>query len=221
MYSLPVISVLLTLIFFILRIIHLVRIRGNRPILKTPRKGVEKFQILVVLGSGGHSTEMLRLLTPFKDKARKVEFTFVVADTDHTSIPRIPSILGEAFPVSFRVTYMKRIRNVGDSLFIALLRIPSTFFSSLALLFSTKPDLILVNGPGTCLPLVFASFILQVSYLSPPVVTVFAESFCRTRSLSVTGKILYPFVDLFVIQWPPTDEMKRKYPKAKYLGVLL
>jgi len=210
-------------IFFCLiftRIIYLLWIRRNPPFVLTSRNS-RKYQVLAVLGSGGHTTEMLRLLTPLRHKRDALDLSFVVAESDHTSVSRIPSILGEDFPVSMKILHTKRIRNVGESVLAALLRIPETFFSSIAVLFKTSPDIILVNGPGTCIPLVFASLMMQILCLSSPVVIVFAESFCRTTTLSLTGKILYPFVDLFVLQWPPTDYMKVRYPRAKYLGVLL
>jgi hypothetical protein len=31
---------------------------------------------------------------------------------------------------------------------------------------------------------------------------VFIESFCRVQSLSLSGLLLYPLVDEFVVQWP-------------------
>lgn len=32
--------------------------------------------------------------------------------------------------------------------------------------------------------------------------SVFVESFCRTQTLSLAGRLLYPVVDTFVVQWP-------------------
>jgi hypothetical protein len=45
---------------------------------------------------------------------------------------------------------------------------------------------------------------------------VFAESFARVTGLSLSGKILLPFVDKFFVQWP---ELKAKYPKTHYIGM--
>jgi len=35
------------------------------------------------------------------------------------------------------------------------------------------------------------------------------------KSKTLTGKIVYKFADLFIVQW---EEMLEEYPKAKYVG---
>lgn len=44
---------------------------------------------------------------------------------------------------------------------------------------------------------------------------VYIESFARVSSRSLTGRLVYPFADLFLVQW---ESMLEKYPKAKYIG---
>lgn len=44
--------------------------------------------------------------------------------------------------------------------------------------------------------------------------TVFCESFCRVRSLSLSGRIMYLLADRFVVHWP---ELLLKYPRAEYV----
>lgn len=44
---------------------------------------------------------------------------------------------------------------------------------------------------------------------------VYIESFARVRDASLTGKLLYPISDLFLVQW---EELLKVYPKAKYVG---
>ena len=46
---------------------------------------------------------------------------------------------------------------------------------------------------------------------------VFCESFCRVKHLSLTGKLLYPIADRFVVQWP---ELTQGHRRAEYIGVL-
>ena len=40
---------------------------------------------------------------------------------------------------------------------------------------------------------------------------IYVESFARVKKPSLTGKLLYPFADLFIVQW---EDMLEKYPKA-------
>ena len=47
----------------------------------------------VVLGSGGHTTEMLRLLTALNAKKYR-PFTYVVADTDSFSLLQVTRVVG-------------------------------------------------------------------------------------------------------------------------------
>jgi beta-1,4-N-acetylglucosaminyltransferase len=77
-----------------------------------------------------------------------------------------------------------------------------------------RPGLIICNGPGTCVLLCYAAFLLRLLGVYQPVL-VFAESFCRVSSLSLSGKLLYPIVDKFVVQWPGLAD---RYSRAEYLG---
>jgi len=193
--------------------------RPDTPILSNPCHGRKKYKFLIVLGSGGHTTEMLRLITSLIPRMGDIEFVFLVAATDSISLLRIPSILGDDF--TYRVLKMKRIREVGEPVYTALLRAPFIFISALQVVSRESADVILCNGPGTCLPVVYASIFLELLFLGARTVRIFAESFCRVKTISVTGRLLYPFMDSFILQWPPTDEIKRRYPRAKYLGSLL
>jgi beta-1,4-N-acetylglucosaminyltransferase len=47
---------------------------------------------------------------------------------------------------------------------------------------------------------------------------VFVESFARTETPSITGRVLYPLADLFLVQW--RKNLKHYGDKAKYVGQL-
>jgi beta-1,4-N-acetylglucosaminyltransferase len=49
------------------------------------------------------------------------------------------------------------------------------------------------------------------------VTVVYVESICRVESLSLSGKLLLPFTDHFLVQWP---NLVSKYPKARFIGRL-
>ena len=79
------------------------------------------------------------------------------------------------------------------------------------------PDVLLVNGPGTCLPVCIAA--LGSRWLCRRRVrVVFVESVCRVTSLSLTGRLLYRFVDAVMVQWPA---LVKAYPKATLVGLQL
>jgi len=59
----------------------------------------------------------------------------------------------------------------------------------------------LVNGPGTSVVLVLVAWIRRFLGLKYTKI-IYVESFARTSSLSLSGKLLRPIVDVFVVQWP-------------------
>ena len=213
------------LVLFLVRLLVFARSRRNRGsgqlILDRPNTG-GAYTVMVVLGSGGHTSEMLRLVRSLSAKKSRIRsLVMVVATSDTTSAARIGSILGADFPIPIQVRAIGRIRAVGESVVTAVMRMPSIMLSSITLIASVKPDVILTNGPGTCIPVIFASLLLQFLCVSARTVIVFVESFCRVKTVSLTGRVVYPVVDSFILQWPATAEIARKFPRSKYLGPLL
>lgn len=175
---------------------------------------------LAVLGSGGHTTEMLELVRNFDDRGFPLHF--VLANSDATSLSKIVASYPE-FANPTRIFKIPRSREVGQSW---LSSVPSFIMSQVAALrvvWRIRPRLILVNGPGTCVPVVYAALLLELLSLSgtslrdprPRLRVVFVESFCRVKSLSLTGKLLYPFADRIIVSW---EGLAKKYPKCEYLG---
>ncbi|ERF74914.1 hypothetical protein EPUS_08966 [Endocarpon pusillum Z07020] len=105
------------------------------------------------------------------------------------------------------------------------------------------PDLILTNGPGTGVCVVLASLIVLFFGFSGPASstsgekfeekpdrlsrwqqsgqmrTIFIESWARVKTLSLSGKILLPFVDRFLVQWPALEG--KGGGKAEFVGALV
>jgi beta-1,4-N-acetylglucosaminyltransferase len=48
--------------------------------------------------------------------------------------------------------------------------------------------------------------------------TVYVEVYDRIDSPTLTGRLCYPFSDLFLLQW---EEQRRSYPKGQVIGSLL
>ena len=44
---------------------------------------------------------------------------------------------------------------------------------------------------------------------------IYIETFANITSKTITGKLVYKFADLFIVQW---ESMKKLYPKATYGG---
>ena len=76
--------------------------------------------------------------------------------------------------------------------------------------FRERPNIILTTGALVAYPACVIGKLMVAK-------VIFVESFARTKKLSLTGKLVYKFVDLFIVQWPTLSE---KHPKAKYYGGL-
>ncbi|RYH05534.1 hypothetical protein EON65_44430 [archaeon] len=100
-----------------------------------------------------------------------------------------------------------------SSVFTTLLSIPH----SLYLIIQIQPQVIICNGPGTCVPLCYMAFVLRMAAIIECCPIVYVESFCRVEDVSLTGKLLYPITDRFIVQW---EELSERYSRAEYLGDL-
>jgi beta-1,4-N-acetylglucosaminyltransferase len=84
------------------------------------------------------------------------------------------------------------------------------FFQSIKIFLKEKPDLIISTGADVALNTCIIGKIFGKKI-------IFIESFARIKELSLTGKIIYKFADLFLVQW---KELAKKYPKAVYGGAV-
>jgi UDP-N-acetylglucosamine:LPS N-acetylglucosamine transferase len=84
------------------------------------------------------------------------------------------------------------------------------FFKALRILRQSQPDLVISTGASLAVPFILASKIFGIK-------TIFIEDITRPFFLSLSGKIVYHFVDEFYVQWPECSE---RYRKAIYKGVI-
>ncbi|XP_019812578.2 UDP-N-acetylglucosamine transferase subunit ALG14 [Bos indicus] len=187
----------------------------------SPRAPVPRrsLSLLVVAGSGGHTTEMLRLLENLSNAYSPRHY--IVADTDEMSTHKINSfeqIRADRNPsATFPEYYVHRIprsREVQQSWLSSVLTTLYSMWLSFPLTYRVKPDLVLCNGPGTCVPICISALLLGILGIKK-VIIVYVESICRVEHLSLSGKILFHLSDYFIVQWPT---LKEKYPKSVYLG---
>jgi len=172
--------------------------------------------LLCVFGSGGHTKELLSLLQSLPRSIYSTR-SYIRAITDQTSIPSAVSC-GELSPSTF-VHSIPRAREVGQSFFTAVWTTVLSFYKTLGILSVVQPHILLVNGPGTCLPVCIAAVLLRfVGLLPGSLQVVFIESACRVDNLSLTGKILYNFrlADVVAVQWP---QLAAKHPRVVYIGL--
>lgn len=206
----------LSVLFLLLRVVYCIyKIRSGR-LQKPGRQGSETVKTMVVLGSGGHTMEMM-CLTKGLDRARYSPLIYVKAHTDTTSEVRVRSREEEEKNIqNCLFISIPRSREVGQSYVSSLFTTLYALTYSIWLVYKTNPDLLLTNGPGTAIPLCFSAFFLQL-LLGRETHIVFVESFCRVQSLSMTGKLVYLICSRFLVQWP---NLVKKYPRCEHIPAL-
>lgn len=195
-------------LFFILRTLYLIRFQSKQKFKKKCAR------TLIVIGSGGHTSEMTRHIKnidPYLYQPR----LYIMADTDTSSEVKIHEAEAE-FKTDYYIEKIPRSRHVNQSYITSIFTTIYSILKCVPIVFSYKPDLILCNGPGTCIPICLISFGLKVLFLSSTKI-VFIESICRVKTLSLSGKILLYFADQVLVQWPYLHD---KYPRSVYIGRL-
>eukprot|EP00543_Licmophora_paradoxa_P000606 CAMPEP_0202450056 /NCGR_PEP_ID=MMETSP1360-20130828/8711_1 /ASSEMBLY_ACC=CAM_ASM_000848 /TAXON_ID=515479 /ORGANISM="Licmophora paradoxa, Strain CCMP2313" /LENGTH=175 /DNA_ID=CAMNT_0049068181 /DNA_START=95 /DNA_END=622 /DNA_ORIENTATION=+ len=168
---------------------------------------------MVVLGSGGHTSEMLQILKHVDPKIYS-PLIYVIASTDSTSERRVKAFGGRQPDQTLRIP---RSREVGQSYVTSVATTLWSFLFCFWIVLKNRPNVLLCNGPGTCLPVAIAALIFRVIGLCEGNL-VFVESFCRVESLSLTGKLLYPLADMFIVHW---DELHEKFPRSLTISTLV
>ncbi|HBT4489830.1 TPA: UDP-N-acetylglucosamine--LPS N-acetylglucosamine transferase, partial [Enterococcus faecium] len=145
-------------------------------------------KICLVGSSGGHLTH-LYLLKNFWEKEERFWVTFDKEDSR--------SMLKDE---RFFPCYYPTNRNI-----INLIR---NSFLAIRILLKEKPDLIISSGAAVAVPFFYLGKLIGAK-------TIYIEVFDRIDAPTLTGKLVYPVTDKFIVQW---DEMKKVYPKAINLG---
>lgn len=73
-----------------------------------------------------------------------------------------------------------------------------------------RPDVVITTGASV---VVFFSIFTKLLGAK----LIFLESMAKVERPTLTARFLYPFTDLFIVQWP---ELLKHFPKAKFLGRL-
>ena len=158
---------------------------------------MKKKKVLFISSTGGHLEELTQLKSMFD----KYDYYIVTEKTKSnlslkTKYPKRVSYLiyGSYTTLSKKIVYpFKLLLNCFKSLFIYI---------------KVRPKYIVSTGAHTAGPMcligkIFGSRIIYI------------ESFANISTKTVTGKLLYPIADKFIVQW---KEMKKLYPDATVGG---
>ena len=151
-------------------------------------------KVLFISSTGGHLNELLQL----KSIMNKYDSYLITEKTKST--------------ISLKEEYKDKISyliyGTKHNMLTYPFKLLANCFKSLYFYFKIKPDVIVTTGahsagPMCCIGKIFGSKIIYI------------ETFAIIHSKTVTGRIVYKFADLFIVQW---ESMLKLYPKAIYGG---
>jgi glycosyltransferase involved in cell wall biosynthesis len=160
----------------------------------------KRLKLLVVLGDGGHTTEMLKLVELL---GSNYAYSYMLADTDKISEGKI-KFQGPVYRVP--PPSKKHHRS-----WLNFWRVFGPAFAELRVLRQVRPQAILSTGAGIAVPIAAWGRLTGVK-------VIHVETGSRIYSMSLTGKLMYRLAHLFFVQW---ETLQKDYPKAIYAGRLL
>jgi UDP-N-acetylglucosamine:LPS N-acetylglucosamine transferase len=121
------------------------------------------------------------------------------------------------FLVSYRSPRTEALTWVGHKYLLPnigtnVARMMATAFRAVSILVREQPQIVISTGAEIAIPFLWAGKLIGAK-------AVYVESWCRVRSSSGTGPLVYPVADLFLVQWPALLQIYG--PKACYLGAVL
>ena len=141
-------------------------------------------KIALVGSSGGHLTHLYML----KSTWQKYERFWVTFDKDDAR-----SLLKEekVYPC-----YYPTNRNI--------INLVKNTVLAVKVLKREKPNVVISSGAAVAVPFFYIAKLYGAKL-------IYIEVFDRIDRPTLTGKLVYPITDIFVVQW---EEMKKVYPKA-------
>jgi UDP-N-acetylglucosamine:LPS N-acetylglucosamine transferase len=147
-------------------------------------------RILFVGSSGGHLAQLAQLRPWWQDRDRRW-VTFPGRDVESL-------LAGEDVITCYSPT-TRNAKNAARNLGLAV-----------KVLREYRPDVVVSAGAGVAVPFFVTARALGVR-------TVYLEVYDRIDLPTMTGKLCYPFTDLFLLQW---EEQRTSYPKGRVIGSL-
>ncbi|KAH3900714.1 N-acetylglucosaminyldiphosphodolichol N-acetylglucosaminyltransferase anchoring subunit ALG14 SCDLUD_003716 [Saccharomycodes ludwigii] len=206
-------------------------------------------RVIVYLGSGGHTGEMIRLLKnyPVLFKSKEMIVTYSDGQSYKNFKKTFCSTAAKDCTLS-NIKYIRlyKAREVGANVFSSF---KSIILTNLIILFKLTPlaiklvllsicslfskeknpsdkTIILLNGPGTCclLSVFFKMIQFIINFVivakSGNIKIIYVESLARVKKLSLTGKILYYF-GLADEFIVQWPELHRRLDRSKYYGIIV
>ena len=145
-------------------------------------------KVCLVGSSGGHLTHLYMLKPFWRDKDR---FWVTFDKEDARSILAGERVYHCYYPTN------RNLKNLFRNTFLAL-----------EVLRKERPDLLISSGAAAAVPFFYIAKLMGKKL-------IYIEVYDRIDKPTLTGRLVYPIVDCFIVQW---EEQKQVYKKAVNLG---
>ena len=149
-------------------------------------------KICFIASSGGHVQE--------------ISWLFGLCDTYDAFLVTERSEFQKQYPME-RTYYFNKIDRKEKHFLLHFLQLIG---KSIQVMGREKPDIILSTGALVSVPMLYIGKLLGKKI-------IFMESMARVEGKSLSGRLVYPIADLFLVQW---ESMLAYYPKAVYASRL-
>ncbi|XP_071911577.1 UDP-N-acetylglucosamine transferase subunit ALG14-like isoform X2 [Coffea arabica] len=215
--SLELLSIIGFITLILIRVLYIIH-RSSQP--RSASSQQKPLSTLIVLGSGGHTAEMINLLNVLQKNSFTPRY-YIAAATDNMSLQKAQVLenswlneggVEEVGSAKFMQIY--RSREVGQSYITSVGTTLIALAHALWLMIKIRPHVVF-HIPYTRHSL-YKLLILGIrwSYI------FYVESIARVRRLSLSALLLYKLrmADQLFVQWP---QLKSKYHRAHYVGRLM
>ena len=155
---------------------------------------MKKKKVLFIASTGGHLNELMQLKPMFED----YNYHIITEKTKSN--------------ISLKNKFPKRINFLVYGTKDKKLTYPFKFiyncFKSVVLYIKIRPKYIVTTGTHTAVPICYFAKLFGTKI-------IFIETFANSKTKTLSGKMIYPIANLFIVQW---KEMLKLYPKAIYGG---
>ena len=151
-------------------------------------------KVIFISSMGGHLTEMMQLKGIFKD------YEYKIITEKHKST------IGLKARYKSKIDYL--LTGNKDHMLRYIFVLLYNLIKSFVLFLKFKPDVIVTTGAHTCVPMCYIAKIFRKK-------VIYIESFANIETKTLTGRLIYPIADIFIVQW---HSMLKLYPKAKCEG---
>ena len=154
----------------------------------------KKKKVLFISSTGGHLSEMMRLSPMFP----KYDY-FIITEKTKSNLN-----LKETYPN--RVGYL--VYGTKRRFLTYPFKLLFNCFKSLFYFIKIRPKVVITTGAHTAGPMCCIAKLFRKK-------VIYIETLANSKTKTVTGRLVYHFADLFIVQW---EDMLKLYPKATYGG---